>query len=118
MCISTGGCTEKLPLEPDVVHAAVGKSSQISLLRNRQSLHAHSTSFADERMEESIIYINDERHAVKSGQSIEDILFSLYPDPEGVALAINGKVVPRRDWTRTIPESQSKLIVITPAQGG
>jgi sulfur carrier protein len=39
-------------------------------------------------------------------------------DPRGVAVALNGAVVPRADWTATRPADGDTIDVLTAVQGG
>ena len=50
-------------------------------------------------------------------QSIEQLVKDLIGSDEGVAVAIDGAVVPRSQWSREI-ESGNEVDVLTAVQGG
>jgi sulfur carrier protein len=40
------------------------------------------------------------------------------PQPRGVAVAVNGEVVPRTDWPATVLRGGDRVEVLSAAQGG
>ena len=40
------------------------------------------------------------------------------PDARGVAVAVNGEVVPRTKWQRTRLENNDRIELVEPVQGG
>jgi sulfur carrier protein len=67
-----------------------------------------------------MIYLNGDIHEEGGGTTVVDALglLDLAPDASGVAVAVNGEVVPRAGWaTFTIPEG-ARVEVLTAMQGG
>jgi sulfur carrier protein len=67
-----------------------------------------------------MIYLNGDIHEDGAGRTVADALalLRLSPDARGVAVAVNGEVVPRAGWaTFAIPEGAS-VEVLTAMQGG
>ncbi|HEY2630827.1 MAG TPA: sulfur carrier protein ThiS [Solirubrobacteraceae bacterium] len=67
-----------------------------------------------------MIYLNGDINDNGAGRTVVDVLvqLDLAPDARGVAVAVNGEVVPRVSWgTFTIPEGAC-VEVLTAMQGG
>jgi len=67
-----------------------------------------------------MIYLNGDIHDDGNGRTVVDALELLHlaPDARGVAVAVNGEVVPRAGWdTFAIPEG-ARVEVLTAMQGG
>jgi len=50
--------------------------------------------------------------------TVEELVKNLQIDPRGVAVAINGDVVRRGDWARTVVSDESTIEIVTAAAGG
>jgi sulfur carrier protein len=67
-----------------------------------------------------MIYLNGNPHDDGSARSVVDVLraLDLAPDARGVAVAVDGEVVPRAGWeTFAIPEG-AHVEVLSAMQGG
>lgn len=67
-----------------------------------------------------MIYLNGSPHDGECGQTVAAVLglLELGPDARGVAVAVDGEVVPRASWaTFAIPEG-ARVEVLTAMQGG
>lgn len=67
-----------------------------------------------------MIYLNGDIHEDGAGRTVVDALqlLDLTPDVRGVAVAVNGEVVPRAGWrTYAIPDG-ARVEVLTAMQGG
>jgi sulfur carrier protein len=67
-----------------------------------------------------MIYLNGDIHHEGAGRTVVEALELLHlaPDARGVAVAVNGEVVPRAGWgTFAIPEG-ARVEVLTAMQGG
>jgi len=67
-----------------------------------------------------VIFVNGNERELGAGESLVAVLELLHlaPDARGVAVAVNGEVVPRAGWTTfTIPEG-AHVEVLTAMQGG
>lgn len=67
-----------------------------------------------------MIYLNGDAHDGEHGETVAAVLrlLDLEPDARGVAVAVDGEVVPRAGWaTFAIPEG-ARVEVLTAMQGG
>jgi sulfur carrier protein len=67
-----------------------------------------------------MIYLNGNPHDDGAARTVADVLraLDLAPDARGVAVAIDGEVVPRAGWeTFAIPDG-ARVEVLTAMQGG
>jgi sulfur carrier protein len=67
-----------------------------------------------------MIYLNGNPHEDGAEQTVAGVLrfLDLAPDARGVAVAVDGEVVPRAGWsTFAIPE-EARVEVLTAMQGG
>ncbi len=65
-----------------------------------------------------IITLNDVPHELAEGTSLADFLDGLSTPATGIAIAIEGRVVPRADWSATRLVDGQKLILIHAVSGG
>ncbi|MEU7851059.1 sulfur carrier protein ThiS [Micromonospora parva] len=62
--------------------------------------------------------VNGAGRSVPAGASVADLVGDIVPHPRGVAVAVNGEVVPRTGWpARTLCDGD-RVEVLTAAQGG
>lgn len=66
------------------------------------------------------LVINGERRDVVSGLTVQGLVRSLARAPEGrgVAVAVDGEVVPRGAWDGTVLEEGARVEVVGAVQGG
>lgn len=66
------------------------------------------------------IVINGVRTELADGASVTDAVGRVLPDParRGVAVAVNGEVVPRSAWPSTGLTAGDRVEVLSAAQGG
>ena len=66
------------------------------------------------------VLLNGEPRAVASEVRLDQLLREEYPNlpPGGVAVAVNGEVVPRREWPRTTVASGDRIEVVHAIGGG
>ena len=67
-----------------------------------------------------IVHLNGEPRELPAGITLAEVVRSLGRDPEGrgVAIALDGQVVPRARWhTETVPEA-AKIEVVNAVGGG
>jgi sulfur carrier protein len=63
--------------------------------------------------------INGEPADVPGGQTLAQVLSSLgVEDPRGVAAAVDGEVVPRREWGIMVLREGQSIEVVRAVQGG
>jgi sulfur carrier protein len=67
-----------------------------------------------------VITVNGETREVRDGAMVGELVAELVgsPDPRGVAVAVNGEVVPRAAWASTPVGSGDRVEVLTASQGG
>jgi sulfur carrier protein len=66
------------------------------------------------------LLVNGEHHQVDRGLTVRALVLSLDRAPEGrgVAVAVDGEVVPRTAWERTVLEEGARVEVVAAVQGG
>ncbi|QBI18160.1 sulfur carrier protein ThiS [Egibacter rhizosphaerae] len=66
------------------------------------------------------IHVNGEPRTVTEGATVADLVTELGQDPErpGVAVAVDGEVVPRGQWTEAALVEGAQVEVVGAAQGG
>ncbi|MBQ1021210.1 sulfur carrier protein ThiS [Micromonospora sp. D93] len=62
--------------------------------------------------------VNGTGRSVAAGASVADLVRDLVPHPRGVAVAVNGEVVPRAGWPGRVLRDGDRVEVLTAAQGG
>ncbi|GEL20503.1 sulfur carrier protein ThiS [Pseudonocardia asaccharolytica] len=64
------------------------------------------------------VWINGERHELAVGASVLDALDALGAPRTGVAVAVDGEVIPRADWASARLAAAARIEVLTAVQGG
>ncbi|MDQ4020333.1 MAG: sulfur carrier protein ThiS [Actinomycetota bacterium] len=64
------------------------------------------------------VIVNGQRWELTDGATLADVLGRLGAPSAGVAVALNGAVVPRASWTATSLHSDAQIDVFTAVQGG
>ncbi|NMI01938.1 sulfur carrier protein ThiS [Pseudonocardia acidicola] len=64
------------------------------------------------------VWINGERRELAADAGVLDALNMLGAPRSGVAVAVDGEVVPRADWPATRLEDGARIEVLTAVQGG
>jgi sulfur carrier protein len=67
-----------------------------------------------------VISLNGQRADVRAGETVADALarLDLAPDAPGVAVAVDGEVVPRAQWHSFALAEHARVEVLTAMQGG
>jgi sulfur carrier protein len=67
-----------------------------------------------------MIVLNGEDSEVRAGESVADVLarLGLQVDARGVAVAVDGEVVPRTAWASFALPEDARVEVLTAMQGG
>jgi sulfur carrier protein len=67
-----------------------------------------------------MIYLNGTPHDDPGGQSLAGVLrlLGLEPDARGVAVAVDGEVVPRDGWSTFAIPDEARVEVLRAMQGG
>ncbi|HEY5142323.1 MAG TPA: sulfur carrier protein ThiS [Solirubrobacteraceae bacterium] len=67
-----------------------------------------------------MIWLNGRELEGRDGVTVADLLTELGVEPQarGVAVAVDGEVVPRADWTRRAVEPGARVEALTAMQGG
>jgi sulfur carrier protein len=67
-----------------------------------------------------MIQLNGNPYDGAAGQTVADVLalLDLAPDARGVAVAVDGEVVPRAGWTTFAIADGARVEVLTAMQGG
>ncbi|MEW7866796.1 sulfur carrier protein ThiS [Aeromonas diversa] len=64
------------------------------------------------------IRLNDKAQSLAAGQSVADLLAAQDVTPQGVAVALNGAVLPRSRWAETRLNDGDELHLFTAIAGG
>ena len=64
------------------------------------------------------IFINDKSLCIDTHKNLKQVLTDLNYTSEGVAVAVNHKVIRSEKWTQTTLKNQDKILIIKAAQGG
>jgi sulfur carrier protein len=64
------------------------------------------------------VTVNGAGHDLGVGATVADAVAAVTGQARGVAVAVNGEVVPRADWVRTELRAGDQVEVLTAAQGG
>ncbi|MET8351057.1 MULTISPECIES: sulfur carrier protein ThiS [unclassified Micromonospora] len=62
--------------------------------------------------------VNGTGRSVPGGASVADLVSDIAPQQRGVAVAVNGEVVPRTGWPTTALRDGDRVEVLAAAQGG
>jgi sulfur carrier protein len=62
--------------------------------------------------------VNGERQVVPSGATVGSLVAGMGVEPRGIAVAIDGEVVPRRTWPDRGLRAGEQVEILTIAQGG
>jgi sulfur carrier protein len=67
-----------------------------------------------------VIVLNGEQADVPAGETVAAVLarLDLSPDARGVAVAVDGEVVPRAQWDSFALSERAQVEVLTAMQGG
>jgi sulfur carrier protein len=65
-----------------------------------------------------LVLINGAEHELAEPADITDALRALGAPASGVAVAVDGEVVPRTDWSRFRLSARAQIEVLTAVQGG
>jgi sulfur carrier protein len=65
-----------------------------------------------------VILVNGERAAVDPGTTVAELLVALDAPDRGVAVAVDGEVVPRGAWECTALADEARVEVVMAVQGG
>jgi len=64
------------------------------------------------------VWINAEQRELGGGARVPDALHELGAPATGVAVAVDGEVVPRAAWADTVLAEGARVEVLTAVQGG
>ncbi|HZN13617.1 MAG TPA: sulfur carrier protein ThiS [Acidimicrobiales bacterium] len=64
------------------------------------------------------IVVNGEPRVLDDGTTVHTLAVAVLDRPTGVAVAVNGEVVPRSAWARTALRDDDRVEVVTARQGG
>ena len=65
-----------------------------------------------------IVTLNGERREVPEHATVANLVEQLSAPPSGVAVAIDGEVVPRGEWAATTLPDGARVEVVAAIQGG
>jgi sulfur carrier protein len=62
--------------------------------------------------------VNGEGRTLSGGATVAELVATVAAQTRGVAVAVNGEVVPRTGWPATVLRDGDRVEVLTAAQGG
>jgi sulfur carrier protein len=67
-----------------------------------------------------LVSVNGSEHELDNGATVADLVGELsgVPDGRGVAVAVEGSVVPRGEWSSTPLDAGARVEVVVAVQGG
>ena len=65
-----------------------------------------------------MVTVNGEQRELSAGATVTSLVQELSAPPRGVAVAIDGEVVPRSEWDTTSVADGARLEVVVAVQGG
>jgi len=67
-----------------------------------------------------VIVLNGESSQVRPGETVAELLLNLGLDADarGIAVAVDGEVIPRASWRSCALEQDARVEVLTAMQGG
>jgi sulfur carrier protein len=67
-----------------------------------------------------VIRLNGQDSDVRAGESVAEVLgrLDVASDARGVAVAVDGEVVPRAQWDSFVLQEHARVEVLTAMQGG
>ncbi|MDO8614136.1 MAG: sulfur carrier protein ThiS [Dehalococcoidia bacterium] len=66
----------------------------------------------------SSITLNGKPHEIDRPQPVTELLAALSVNPKQVAVALNGEVIPRRDWAETRVNGGDTVEIVRAVGGG
>ncbi|MDG3010055.1 sulfur carrier protein ThiS [Rhodococcus sp. D2-41] len=63
------------------------------------------------------VTVNGDRHELDSGSTLDELMAALGMPARGVAVAVDGRMVPRSQWSQAVADG-SAIEVLTAVQGG
>jgi len=64
------------------------------------------------------IWVNHQEQQLDKTLSLEQLLTKLQYSFNGIAIAVNGAVVPKSQWSQVLVNENDKLLIIKATQGG
>ena len=64
------------------------------------------------------VFVNNEKHDVDIGISLESLVTLLNIKVNGIAVALNNGVVPKNRWSETVVNEDDKILIIQATAGG
>ncbi|MDQ1463125.1 MAG: sulfur carrier protein [Actinomycetota bacterium] len=64
------------------------------------------------------VVVNGQQREVPPESTLTDVVAQLTAAPQGIAVALNGSVVPRGSWPNTVLTDADTVEVLTAVQGG
>jgi sulfur carrier protein len=65
-----------------------------------------------------IVTVNGQPRDVRAGTSVAELVKYVTDQEKGIAVAVNGEVRPRREWTAIALADRDQVEVVTAVQGG
>jgi sulfur carrier protein len=64
------------------------------------------------------VLVNGQAREIAAGSTLDQVVAAVTEQDSGIAVAVNGEVVPRRGWPATPVREGDQLEIVTAVQGG
>lgn len=64
------------------------------------------------------IYVNNKEHEVADHLHVDELAHLLQLPAQGIALAVNNRMIPRTEWSATKLPAEAHVVIIQAACGG
>jgi sulfur carrier protein len=64
------------------------------------------------------LFVNGDPREAAEGTRLAELVAEVAASPKGVAVAVNGDIVPRSAWEQTMLASDDRVEILSAAQGG
>tara|TARA_R110002072_G_scaffold16048_1_gene63449 strand:- start:30966 stop:31184 length:219 start_codon:yes stop_codon:yes gene_type:complete len=64
------------------------------------------------------VTVNDNKHSFREEETLQSVISKLSITENGIAIAINEQIIPKKKWTTTQLNNNDKILVIKATQGG
>jgi sulfur carrier protein len=64
------------------------------------------------------VLVNGDPRLIDDGTTVQALATAVLDRPRGVAVAVNGEVIPRSAWSTTALHADDRIEVVTARQGG
>jgi len=64
------------------------------------------------------VFVNDKEQELNGENSLEHLISKTLQETNGIAVAVNNVVIPKKDWSNYNLDDNDKVLIIKATQGG